>query len=294
MNYRHTFHAGNFADVFKHAVLVRVAEYLKRKDAPLRIVDTHAGRGRYMLDRGDATRTGEWCNGIGRLIGPDARSISPEARALLQPYLDLVTKENDGRGALTVYPGSPRLAQGLLRRGDVLVANELHAEDARALAALLADDHQCKAMNLDGWSFLKAVLPPKERRGIVLIDPPFEEPGELIRMTEGLKAAMSRFATGTYLLWYPIKDPKHTARFHRGVRDLGLKKVLAAELLLRPARDPTLLNGCGLIIVNPPYTLEAELNILLPALQRLFGDITTAVDPLYRVDWLEPSVAKTP
>ena len=293
MNYRHTFHAGNFADVVKHAVLVRVVEYLKRKDAALRIIDTHAGRGRTMLDRGDATRTGEWRHGIGRLMGPDARPVSPAAHALLQPYFDLVAKENDG-GALTNYPGSPRLAQGMLRRGDVLVANELQPEDGRALAALLEDDRQCKVMTLDGWSFLKAVLPPKERRGVVLIDPPFEEPGELVRMTEGLAAAMARFATGTYLLWYPTKDPKHVQRFHRGVRELGLAKVLAVELLLRPARDPGLLNGCGLIIVNPPYTLEAELHIILPELARIFADQNATGETLYRVDWLEPSVAKTP
>jgi 23S rRNA (adenine2030-N6)-methyltransferase len=278
----------------KHAVLVRVIEYLKRKDAALRIIDTHAGRGRYMLDRGDATRTMEWRDGIGRLLGPDARLLSPAALALLRPYLDLVTKENDGAGSLSVYPGSPRLAQGLLRRGDVLVANELQPDDGRALAALLDDDKQCKVMSIDGWSFLKAVLPPKERRGVVLIDPPFEEPGELIRMTEGLAAAMSRFATGTYLLWYPIKDPKHAQRFHRGVRELGLAKVLAVELLLRPARDPGLLNGCGVIIVNPPYTLEAELGIILPELERIFAGPTATGDSLYRVDWIEPSVAKAP
>jgi 23S rRNA (adenine2030-N6)-methyltransferase len=297
MNYRHAFHAGNFADVLKHIVLVRVAEYLKHKDAPIRYIDSHAGRGRYALDFGAALRTGEWLQGIGQLVGPAAQPMSPEAQALVQPYLDLVTKENNG-AALTVYPGSPRIAQGLLRRGDVLVANELHPDDNRALAALLDDDRQCKVMGLDAWSFLKAMLPPKERRGVILVDPPYEEPGELVRLTEGLAAAVERFATGTYLLWYPIKDPKPVARFHRGVRELGLAKAFAVDLLLRAPRDPNRLNGCGLIIVNPPYTLEAELQIILPELVRLFSDTETASaasnDELWRIEHLGPAVAKSP
>jgi 23S rRNA (adenine2030-N6)-methyltransferase len=291
MNYRHAYHAGNFADVMKHAIFVRVADYMKRKDTPLRIIDTHGGRGRYPLDRGEAARTGEWANGIGRLIGSAAVPISDAARALLQPYLDLVAKENDGPG-LTVYPGSPRLAQGLLRRGDVVVANELHSDDMRALATLLDDDRQCKVMGLDGWSFLKAMLPPKERRGLILVDPPFEEPGELIRLTEGLASAIERFATGTYLLWYPIKDPKPVARFHRGIAEIGHGKVMRAELMLRLPRDPSLFNGCGLIVVNPPFTLQAELEVLLPELARIFADSHTdkgaTTEPLYRLDWIEP------
>jgi 23S rRNA (adenine2030-N6)-methyltransferase len=288
MNYRHAYHTGNFADVLKHAIFVRVIEYMKRKDTPLRIIDTHGGRGRYALDRGEASRTGEWTKGIARLIGPQAVELAEPARALLAPYLDLVAKENQAN-ALTVYPGSPRLAQGLLRRGDVLVANELHPEDMRALAALLDDDRQCKVMGLDAWSFLKAMLPPKERRGLVLIDPPFEEPGEFIRMTEGLRAAIERFATGTFLLWYPIKDPKPVARFHRALSEMGVPKILRAEVVVRPPRDPNLFNGCGLIVVNPPFTLEAELAILLPELARIFADTATVREPLYRLDWIEPA-----
>jgi 23S rRNA (adenine2030-N6)-methyltransferase len=210
---------------------------------------------------------------------------------LLQPYLDLVAKENDGVG-LTTYPGSPRLAQGLLRRGDVLVVNELHLDEVRALSALLDDDRQCKVMGIDAWSFLKAMLPPKERRGLILVDPPFEEPGELVRLTEGLASALERFATGTYLLWYPIKDPKQIARFHRGVGEIGHAKVLRVELYLRQPRDPGLLNGAGLIVVNPPFTLEAELQVLLPELTRTFADTGSAAESLWRVDWLEPTVTK--
>ncbi len=262
MNYRHAFHAGNFGDVLKHAVLALVIEHMKKKDAPFRVVDTHAGRGVYDLSSEEARRTGEWQEGIGRLFG---REMPPEVSALLTPYLDAIAAENPD-GALLRYPGSPLLARRLLRPGDSLVANELHPEDAAALAALFARDRQTKVLALDGWTAVKSLLPPKERRGVVLIDPAFEEPRELGRLAEALAEGARRFATGTFLLWYPIKDEKAVARFRRDLGALGLDKLYAAELRVAPVRETGPLAGAGLIVLNPPFTLPDAAALLLPFL----------------------------
>ena len=275
MNYRHAYHAGNFADVLKHIVLMLCLEHLKLKEAPFRVIDTHAGAGRYRLDHDEAEKTGEWRGGIGRLSGPDAEPLPAAIAALLEPYLAAVRADNPD-GGLTYYPGSPALVQSALRAGDALVANELHPDDAKLLQAVLAKDKLCKVSCMDGYVALKALLPPRERRGLVLIDPPYEEPGELIRMTSALAEALKRFATGIYLLWYPIKDEKPVARFHRGIRELteaaGLPPPLKAEVLVRPARNASLLNGAGLVIVNPPFTLEGNLSAVLPILAARFGE----------------------
>src|SRR5262245_49606000 len=184
MNYRHAYHAGNFADVFKHVVLTRIVEYLKRKPAAFRVIDTHAGAGLYDLSSEEAQKTGEWRDGIGRLL--DAK-LPDDIADILAPYLRAV-RTGEPEGALTHYPGSPVLARRLLRRGDVLAANEAHPEDRALLKAEFARDTQAKILEIDAWAAIKALLPPKERRGVVLIDPPFEEPGEFQRITEGLQA----------------------------------------------------------------------------------------------------------
>jgi 23S rRNA (adenine2030-N6)-methyltransferase len=271
MNYRHAYHAGNFADVLKHAVLALVIEHLKRKEAPFRVIDTHAGAGRYHLTSIEAAKTGEWQEGIGRLLGPDAKPLPREVARRLRPYLDAVSSQNTG-GPLASYPGSPCLALSLMRPQDRLIANELHDEERAQLGSAIGRDARAKVMALDGWVALKSLLPPKERRGVVLIDPPFEEERELERLTYGLQDAMARFATGTYLGWYPIKDEKPVARFRKGVAAMALPKPpLFAELLVRPPRNPEVLNGCGLLIVNGPYTLEGDLAVVLPELGRRLG-----------------------
>src|SRR5207344_721439 len=201
MNYRHAYHAGNFADVLKHVVLALVIEYMKRKAAPFRVIDVHGGAGRYALTSVEADKTGEWQGGIGRLLGPDARPLPPDVARHLQPYLDAVRRENAG-AALDVYPGSPAIALRLMRAQDTLIANELHPEERAHLTAAIGADRRAKVMALDAWVALKSLLPPKERRGIVLIDPPFEEARELDRMVEGLAQGLQRFATGIYLAWY--------------------------------------------------------------------------------------------
>lgn len=267
MNYRHAYHAGNFADVLKHLVLTLVIEHLKLKPAPFRVIDTHAGASRYDLTSVQAGKTGEWQDGIGRLLGA---ALPAPVAAVLAPYLSLVAGENLD-GALTSYPGSPLIARRLLRTDDTLLVNELHPEEHAALARLFARDSQVKVLQLDGWTALKAVLPPKERRGVILVDPPFEEAGELERLTAGLKEAHRRFATGTVLLWYPIKALRPVERFHAGIAALGLEKLLVVELFIRPPQDPDRLNGTGLVILNPPFTLADRLRTVLPELSRLLA-----------------------
>lgn len=262
MNYRHAYHAGNFADVLKHATLALVIEHMKLKPAAFRVIDTHAGIGVYDLGAEAALKTGEWREGIGRVGAGD---FSPAAAAVLAPYLGVVRRLN-GPGGLKRYPGSPLLARELLRPSDRLVVNELHPEDQHELNRLFAHDPQVKVMALDGWTALKSLLPPKERRGVVLVDPAFEEARELDRLVEGLQEATQRFATGTFLLWYPIKDAKAVAAFRRQIAGLALPKAMAVELSVGGTEDATRLNGAGLIVVNAPFTLPGNLRVLLPEL----------------------------
>jgi 23S rRNA (adenine2030-N6)-methyltransferase len=267
MNYRHAYHAGNFADVLKHVVLALVIDYLKRKAAPFRVIDTHAGIGRYALASAEAAKTGEWRQGIGRLIGADAEPLPTDVARAMAPYLHAVRAAN-APGELTVYPGSPLIARHLMRASDVLVANELHPEDAAALRVTLGRDRRIKLLALDGWTALKSLLPPKERRGVVLIDPPFEEEDELARMVDGLDQAFRRFRTGVYLAWYPIKDPKPIERFHTDLASRARPELLIVELMIRRATIADRLNGCGLIVANPPYSLATQLATVLPELSR--------------------------
>ena len=267
MNYRHSYHAGNFADVVKHAVVALILDYLKRKDKAFCVLDTHAGAGRYDLAGEAAEKTGEWRNGIGRLWG---HAGLPRE---LGPYLAAIRRLNRaGAGTLRWYPGSPRLARILMRPQDRLIACELHPEEAQALQREFAGDAQVRVQRMDGYQALKAHLPPAERRGLVLVDPPFEEKGEFDRMLAGLDEAWRRWAQGIFAFWYPIKAPEEIERFHKGVIDLGIKRVIAAEILVRPADDSERLNGTGLLTVNAPWTLADDLARLLPHLAEAFAD----------------------
>jgi 23S rRNA (adenine2030-N6)-methyltransferase len=277
MNYRHAFHAGNFADVVKHATLGRVIAHLKEKPAAFRVVDTHAGFGLYDLTGPEASRTGEWRAGIGRLR---AATLDPAARDLLAPYLDAVAALNpDGR--IARYPGSPALAQHWLRTQDRLVACELEPRAAAALAAEMRRDRRIKVVAIDGYTALNAYVPPKERRGLVLVDPPFEQPDEFERLVEALAGAHRKWPTGLYLLWYPLKDARETDRFARRLARLGIPRILRAELTTARARTAERLGGTGLVVVNPPWRLEGELTVLLPALAGVL-----AADGRVRLDWL--------
>lgn len=268
MNYRHVFHAGNFADVVKHTILTRILTYLMRKDAPFRVIDTHAGVGLYDLKGAAAEKTGEWVDGIGRLID---RDLAEPAKTLLAPYLDAVRAQNPD-GDLRFYPGSPLIARNMLRQQDRLMALELHPVDVEALRENFAGDFQVRVTHVDGWQALGTHLPPKEKRGLVLIDPPFEERNEFERMAQNLIKAHKRWPTGLYALWYPIKDPEHVADFIDMLADSGIRKILRLELKIRAASLPARLHGTGMIVINPPFVLEEEMRVLMPVLADVLSD----------------------
>lgn len=272
MNYRHAFHAGNFADVIKHIVLARILTYLQDKPAPFRVVDTHAGAGLYDLDSDEARRGGEWLTGIARLM--QAR-LSTESAALTKPYLDIVRAFNP-KGELKAYPGSPLIARGLLRPQDRLVACELEPKARKALIDVLRRDEQARVVDLDGWVALPAFVPPKERRGLVLIDPPFEAKDEFERLGEAFSTAFAKWPTGIYVIWYPAKNRRATDMLAQTVARLAAAakppgKCLRLEFSVAPQLDDGALSSSGLLIVNPPYTLHGEFKTILPELEMPLG-----------------------
>ena len=261
MNYRHAFHAGNFADCVKHALLVRLLGALRRKESPFRVLDTHAGAGAYGLSGPEAARTGEWRRGIGRLL------VTP-ADPVLADYLGLVRDA----GAPDAYPGSPALARALLRPQDRLVCCELQPEEHAALRARFRGDPQVAVHRRDGWEALRALTPFPEGRGLVLVDPPFEQEGEFDRLAAGLALVAGRFRAAVQACWYPIKHRAPVRAFHAALRDSGLRDLVAAELWLREPTDPARLNGCGLLVAAPPYRFEEEAGTMLAALLGRLGD----------------------
>ncbi len=277
MNYRHVYHAGNFADVFKHALLARVLVYLARKDALLRYLDTHAGAGMYRVTADEARRTGEWRGGAGLLID----AAPPDAvRDLLSPYIKAAGLASADARAL--YPGSPVQAQRLLRAQDRLVLCELHEADAKSLGKAIGRDRRVKALNMDGYMALNAFVPPPERRGLVLVDPPFEEPDEFPRLSTALAGAWAKWRTGTFMAWYPRKDLPAVGAFKASLVRDGLRRVLCLELDVEaPSEGP--LAGSGLVVINPPHVLEEEARAILPFLTALMARGRGAA---WRVDWL--------
>jgi 23S rRNA (adenine2030-N6)-methyltransferase len=276
--YRHLFHAGSFADVFKHALLARLLLALGKKDKPYCYIDTHAGVGLYDLAHPWARKNAEFRDGIGRLW---ARDDAPE---LLAPYLDAVRAENRG-GELRFYPGSPRIAQRLMRPGDRLVLSELNRDDCAALAERCAADRRVTVHLMDGYQSLKAHLPPPERRGLVLVDSSFDRAGEFKRLADALAAAHARWATGVYAIWYPFMEPTALRAFERGVVATGIRKVLQLELAVRPEGWTLGIRGCGMLVVNPPFGFAEEARTIVEWLWR-----TLAVDGQGRprVRWLVP------
>ena len=279
MNYRHAYHAGNFADVVKHIILTRIVLYLQRKEQAFRVIDTHAGIGRYDLGGVEAGKTGEWRNGVGRLL--DA-TIDAKVAELIQPYLDIVRAEN-ADGEIRHYPGSPLIVRHLLRRQDRLSALELHPEDAALLTETFEGDVQVRVNKLDGWLALGAHVPPKEKRGLVLVDPPFEVSGEFDRLVDGLVRAHKRFSGGTFALWYPVKDRQEVRRFVAALHTTGIPKILRTELMIRPASPEPRMDGTGMIVINPPFTLDSELRIVLPALSKILSEEQNAG---FTLEWI--------
>jgi 23S rRNA (adenine2030-N6)-methyltransferase len=279
MNYRHAYHAGNFADVFKHALLARILAHLAAKDTPFRYMDTHAGIGLYDLTADEARRTGEAPQGVGRFL---AAVRTPALEELFKPYIAALKAFNalDGR----FYPGSPLVAQHLLRPQDRLALAEMHPEDSRALARRMTKDVRVKVVAAtDGFAAAKAWLPPQERRGVVLIDPPFEQPDDFDRMAEAFAMARDKWATGMVALWYPRKGWRAADRFHRAVAALAIPKTLRLELDVDAGADETRLGGCGLIVVNPPWKLKEEAEAMLPFLARTLAQ---GAKTAWRADWL--------
>jgi len=258
VNYRHHFHAGNVADVFKHLVLTRVLETLRLKETPFCVIDTHAGSGLYRLQA-----PGEFEQGIGRLwpVRPDW----PESAA----YFALLAPLN--RTVLGTYPGSPWIIREMLRPQDRAVFIELHAEEAAALrdnlrcAGKRSSGHGITINEADAWAALRGLVPPKENRGLVFIDPPYEKPDEYEQVARALREAYPRWRNGLFLVWYPIKARRPVEKLHEAVRALGAE-ALAVELLTLPEDVPQRLNGSGVILINPPWKLEETLRVLLPPL----------------------------
>jgi 23S rRNA (adenine2030-N6)-methyltransferase len=267
MNYRHAFHAGNFADVFKHIIIARILTHLREKIAPFRVIDTHAGEGLYDLAGEEASRTEEWRDGIGRLI---AAKLPANAAELLAPYLAALRACNRG-DELRYYPGSPLLARHLKRPQDRLVACELEPCAAAALSRHLQGDPAVKAVRIDGWIALNAYVPAKERRGLVIVDPPFEEPNDLIRLADGVTAAYRKWPTGIYLMWYPVKESEGPERFIKRLRRAGIEKCLRVEFAVASPAAAGGLNACGVIVVNPPWRLAAEIRTFAPVLLNVLG-----------------------
>jgi 23S rRNA (adenine2030-N6)-methyltransferase len=276
VNYRHAFHAGNFGDVVKHAALCLILDHLRQKDKPFVVLDTHAGIGVYDLAADEPNRTGEYRAGAARIFGDPARVPT------LLSYLEVLRAFNPD-GVLRRYPGSPAIVRHKLRAGDRLMACELHPVDQAALAAAFQGDARVRVYALDGYLALKSFLPPKPRRGLVLIDPPFEAIGEFGRLVEAVREAHRRWARGIYLIWLPIKDRRAVATFYGELAMTGIPRVLRVELMVRASGGAESFDGCGLVIINPPWTLTGSLNELLPVLaQRLAVDEGAG----FVVDWL--------
>jgi 23S rRNA (adenine2030-N6)-methyltransferase len=264
MNYRHAYHAGNHADVLKHAVLARVFTLLKAKNKPFAFLDAHGGAGAYDLEGNEAGKTGEWEGGIGKL----ATLLAPAAEELLAPYRKAVAAINPG-GRVRFYPGSPEVAAHLLRREDRIIVNELHPEDADTLARSMGK--RATVTVQDAGQAVRALLPFAERRGVVLIDPPYEQKDETAQAVKMLQQAHRRMGTGVLILWYPVKGTQFAAALLDAVKKLALPETLRVELRVREAFEGGGLAGSGLVIVNPPWKLDEELGVLMPALASRLG-----------------------
>ncbi|MDO1530049.1 23S rRNA (adenine(2030)-N(6))-methyltransferase RlmJ [Fulvimonas sp. R45] len=286
MNYRHAYHAGNFADVLKHVVLRALIESLHAKPAPFCLLDTHAGSGCYALDSEEAGKTGEYRDGIARLLFPDLHGGGADAGTLpplLRRWLDDILALPGNEHGLKLYPGSPLQAARALRHGDSLHACELHPDEAARLRELFHGDARVHVHQRDGYAALKALLPPREKRGLVLVDPPYEQDAEYASIEKALKEALQRWPGGIYAVWYPVKLRSQVQPFLRKLRHSGAKRVLRAELLVHPDDTPLRLNGSGMAIFNAPWKLDEALREPLRALARLLSQERPAT---WTLDWL--------
>ena len=269
MNYRHAYHAGNHADVLKHIVLARALALMTKKHKPLFFLDAHAGVGRYALWGDEALKTLEWQDGVGRFYDRkgEAVALSLEIEALIAPWRKAVESVNDGGQPVSHYPGSPDLARMLLRADDRMLFNELHPEDQALLAKAFARDKRVSVIHGDAGIAVKSHLPPRERRGLILIDPPYEQENEAGTAITMLRDGLRRFATGVFMLWYPVTGDGMSDAIKKEAAALGVPKMMIAELTVRTVRAEGGLAGSGLIIINPPWPVGDELRLIGPALR---------------------------
>lgn len=257
MNYRHAYHAGNFADMMKHGLTLAILRHLQRKPAGFCVLDTHSGCGTYDLGSSEALKTGEWKDGIGRLLAIE------ETPGPLADYATIVREY----GAPARYPGSPAIVASLLRPQDRLICCELHPEEAATLRRSFDEQRQVSVHHRDGYAALKAFLPPRDlKRGLVLIDPPFERGDEFEALARAIVASRTIFPMGIVAAWYPVKHRAPVRAFHDALRSSGLRDIVDCSLTLRPPTDPARLNGCGLIVAGPPWRFEEEASGFLDAL----------------------------
>ncbi|PKH23794.1 23S rRNA (adenine(2030)-N(6))-methyltransferase RlmJ [Enterobacterales bacterium CwR94] len=278
LSYRHSFHAGNHADVLKHTVQSLIITALNEKDKPYLYLDTHAGAGRYLLSGEHAERTGEYLEGIARIW---QRDDIPEA---LEPYLDAVRAMNPN-GTLRYYPGSPLIARHLLRAEDKLQLTELHPSDCPLLRQEFAKDNRATVDRSDGYQQLKAKLPPPQRRGLVLIDPPYEMKTDYQAVVAGIKEGHKRFATGVYALWYPVVLRQQIKRMVHELEETGIRRILQIELAVRPDSDQRGMTASGMIVINPPWKLEQQMTALLPWLHKVLVPAGTGHT---KISWITP------
>ncbi|HEM8293788.1 MULTISPECIES: 23S rRNA (adenine(2030)-N(6))-methyltransferase RlmJ [Providencia] len=261
LSYRHSFHAGNHADVLKHTVQSLIIESLKEKEKPFLYLDTHSGAGRYQLTGEHAEKTGEYLDGIARIWE------QPDLPEELLPYMNIVRRLNDG-GRLRYYPGSPLLAKFLLREHDKLVLTELHTSDYPLLRGEFLKDRRAQVSREDGYQQLKSKLPPHSRRGFALMDPPYEMKSDYEAVVKAVAEGYKRFATGTYAIWYPVVLRQQIKRMVNQLEATGIRKILQIELAVRPDSDQRGMTASGMIVINPPWKLEQQMKNVLPWLHK--------------------------
>ncbi|ANO31760.1 23S rRNA (adenine(2030)-N(6))-methyltransferase RlmJ [Vibrio breoganii] len=277
LSYRHSFHAGNHADVVKHIVQSLILDALKQKDKPFVYHDTHSGVGRYDLTHEWSEKTGEYKQGIAKLW---QQADLPEE---LESYLDSIRTLNEG-DELRYYPGSPRVARAQLRRGDRMVLTELHPSDFPLLEQEFHRDRQVKIFKEDGFARLKGSLPPRERRGLVLIDPPYELAKEYRDVVQAIAQSYKRWATGIYAIWYPVVNRYDIDDMLKGLQGLGIRKILQIEMGVSPDTNERGMTASGMIIVNPPWKLESQMQAILPVLKQAIAPATGH----FKVEWVVP------
>lgn len=278
LSYRHSFHAGNHADVLKHTVQSLIITALKEKEKPFLYLDTHAGAGRYLLSGEHAEKTSEYLEGIARLWQQD------DLPAELEPYMTAVRHFNRS-GQLRYYPGSPLIARQLLREQDRLHLSELHPSDFPLLRAEFQKDERARVVRENGYQQLKSQLPPASRRGLILIDPPYELKSDYQDVVKGIQEGYKRFATGTYALWYPVVLRQNIKRLVHALEESGIRRILQIELAVRPDSDQRGMTASGMIVINPPWKLEGQMRSVLPWLHQVLVPEGTGHTS---VNWIVP------